>query len=331
MSFQTLKATVEHESSTHMEGGKYKCHQCNCYFETRLGFINHCAAHKGQQLHKCTTCDRAYYSLSNLIRHNRTVHGENKKLPCTKCEKTFKHKDSLKEHMQCHNGIKVKCSICHKFVRCKKTLIRHMRTHKPKEERRVKCGICEKSLISEQGLRHHMKHIHTDGNTYRYQCDICKQTFNYRENMRRHIRTVHENKHWIQCPKCATTVSKDMLKQHLKTHEDVRTKHQCEICHQTYTTKFRLRDHKRVHNPGGNKDFECTTCGKKLTTKHTLRNHLLTHSEQRNYKCVKCGMAFKPVHLFFICWGKFCRSPNCWRIFCCSPHLMGNNLLRAHI
>ncbi len=212
--FPNLKSLKEHMSDIHTENGKYKCHICKTStFESYTGLKNHYAIHNGNK-NQCTLCDATLHSPSNLIRHIKGVHGDDKKLSCTICNKKLKGNGALKTHMNTHGGIKYECNICHNFLSSKSKLTRHMNIHKPDEERFLKCQICGKMLATKSSLQSHISTIH---NKVQHDCPKCNAKFSLMSNLRRHLRTVHVGSKRITCQICDTTMQKDSFVSHMKT------------------------------------------------------------------------------------------------------------------
>lgn len=92
---------------------------------------------------------------------------------CEVCQKTFKRREHLYQHVKLHTGFRpYRCTECNKsFVR-KEHLLRHMVLHSG--ERNYACDICSKSFSRHDNL---LKHIRTHNKEPAYTCDVCQKVF----------------------------------------------------------------------------------------------------------------------------------------------------------
>lgn len=84
------------------------------------------------------------------------------------------------------------------------------------------------------------------------------------------------------------TTTTDQLSQQQKIDGNV-----CDICGKSFTTKYFLKKHKRLHT--GEMPYTCSICGKTFTFQQSYHKHLLYHSDEKPHVCTTCGRAFKEL------------------------------------
>ncbi|XP_017046067.1 zinc finger protein 761 isoform X2 [Drosophila ficusphila] len=68
---------------------------------------------------------------------------------------------------------------------------------------------------------------------------------------------------------------------------------ECDVCTKSFTTKYFLKKHKRLHT--GEMPYTCEICARTFTFQQSYHKHLLYHSEVKPHVCNVCGRAFKEL------------------------------------
>lgn len=122
-----------------------------------------------------------------------------------------------------------------------------------------KCDICGLHFVDLTILRMHKCLIHNiDDNVNqeftRYNCHICTKSFKMRGSLMVHLRVAHYGFH---CNKNEDQNIKESCKE-TNEHDAIENKQveverndckqwQCDVCHKSFTTKYFLKKHKRLH------------------------------------------------------------------------------------
>ena len=151
--------------------------------------------------------------------------------PCDNCEKVWNWRWELKRHIRSHSRPPTKqeiernyeCTdnICEKKFRLKNDMKQHMRLHTG--DKLLLCGVCKKKFTSKYAILHHMA-VHTGEKPF--QCALCRNQFTQPANLRTHVKNKHSNSADFTkqklCKYCGIVLASIAnLHQHLlKTHNE---------------------------------------------------------------------------------------------------------------
>lgn len=144
---------------------------------------------------QCQYCNKAFTSLTNLLRHQEFHCNPQMKRPfhCKHCEKLYMSLGALKMHIRTHT-LPCKCKICGKAFSRPWLLQGHIRTHTG--ERPYKCTQCQRAFADRSNLRAHMQ---THSDVKRYSCTRCSKSFSRMSLLHKHeescqVFSQHSNK-----------------------------------------------------------------------------------------------------------------------------------------
>lgn len=132
--FDAYAKLIEHNKSHGKE--RYQCPTCSRWFQKRYHMKNHEKIHQGLKSYECQLCQKRYTSQTNLDRHVRVTHHNEKKHMCQECGKSFSQLAILRQHHAVHMTERnFECDVCHKAFKLKEHLRLHQMRHLPSSER----------------------------------------------------------------------------------------------------------------------------------------------------------------------------------------------------
>ncbi|XP_078346157.1 uncharacterized protein LOC144631579 [Oculina patagonica] len=243
---------------------------------------------KKKMKNSCDKCLRNFHSPSGLKQH-KLYHckGDNtKQHKCPHCDKSFVWLSQLQKHAESHTGVRpFHCSTCGKSFRHPNTVKNHVRLHSKKP---YKCELCNKVFWRRDSFAHH--ECHTDEKPY--QCDHCDLKCRLKSTLRRHWQRIHSGNKPYKCKECPKefAIQTDLIK-HIRTHtEQTQYIYSCKQCNRAFTAKNSLRVHMLIHT--GEKPFSCDMCGMSFRYKRTLKNHYAIHTDEKPTTCPTCNKGF---------------------------------------
>jgi len=186
------------------------CYVCGKTYSDRYSLRYHLRIHGiGEQI-RCELCGKNFTKRSRLQSHIDLFHNDLRKFECAHCDKTFKTKIHLENHLLKHTGEKpYKCETCGDMFRHKLSLVTHMRVHE--DSRPFICDTCGKGFRDSSTLKAH-KRVHSGDKPYK--CNLCEKSFTQRAGLNYH-KTVHSGSKPHKCNFCDfATAKKSSLRSH---------------------------------------------------------------------------------------------------------------------
>ncbi|XP_059056433.1 zinc finger protein OZF-like isoform X2 [Achroia grisella] len=218
----------------------------------------------------CKACDISYKRISDLRYHVIRTHLKRKFIKCKLCPDTFMYHSQRKDHMwkyHTHQKPEYLCGECNRKFRRKNTLAEHMMdVHIEK-----KCSNCDLKFVRKK-LLFHMNEVHDAPIPT---CGICGLRTLLQSALVRHQRNVHLNEKDKRCSICEKAFyTQSNLQDHMITHDQNRV-FNCGVCAKTFARKECYRAHYRIHT--GERPFACNLCNAAFVQRTSLRFHMKSH------------------------------------------------------
>ncbi|XP_034941501.1 uncharacterized protein [Chelonus insularis] len=258
------------------------CKVCNATYPRVDKCHVHIWGHLEMKPYRCTACDFATVTVTNIRCHIRKSHLKIKPFECNLCNKRFVTAVLLEEHMNTHTGARpYQCKDCSFSSASRQVLTYHITTHKTVKD--ITCDICQKKFYSKTRMRSHMI---THNKDKALMCKYCSHHFTSSEALQRHCDKIH-SKDYV-CETCGKrTKSRKALHNHYNVHSEA--KYKCPICPNVYKSSHILKEHLLKHE--GIRKYKCDVCNKDFAQQSHLAAHKAVHSEKR-YFCPGCQRGF---------------------------------------
>ena len=238
----------EARSCYNAKQGLYICPKCGTERKNTRSMQQHLSWHQKypsedfHTSHICKECGKVCADHSLLRAHCRLVHSP-RTFVCAEdqCDKSFKSKEGLKQHMLVHSGVKnFICSQCGYAVRTKHHLKLHILKKHTEMKKSIPCEVCGKLFRHISNLKCHF-YTHKARLEREHRCEPCGLTFRTQKSLESHM-ALHDPTRPFKCSKCELRYkNKDALVAHENTHQNHQYK--CEFCDIAYTRKDNLKRH----------------------------------------------------------------------------------------
>ncbi|XP_070496059.1 zinc finger protein OZF-like [Chironomus tepperi] len=242
----------------------------------------------------CDLCSIPIESLRDAKSHFKHAHQMEGYLMC--CNRKFRQRCRLVEHVNTHYNYSYPCPICGKTFDSKSYLSKHLACHETIKE--YKCDHCPKSFAKKFQVRNHLLSVHIFDNVEAiFECPIqdCFKKFVNQARLKHHIDYTHAATNMEICEICSKTFkTKSAIEEHKKTHlRKPEDRIKCEICGHYLGDLKSYNRHVKNHATEAQEN-QCSYCGKKSPNLNALKKHIrYVHEMPKNFTCKYCDKSFK--------------------------------------
>ncbi|XP_069354843.1 gastrula zinc finger protein XlCGF57.1-like [Maniola hyperantus] len=231
-------------------------------------------------VYTCDFCQRVFKQKSLLAEHIRS-HVSLNRFTCKTCQYQPKDKNHLMVHMRTHTGDKpFCCKLCEYKCKRNSDLVKHVRTHT--SDKPLCCKLCNYKCNRNYDLVRHMK-THTGEKPFC--CNLCTYKSNQNCDLVKHMR-IHTGEKPFCCKLCEYKCSQTgALVVHMRTHTGEKP-YCCKFCEYKCSQNSLLVVHMRTHT--GERPFCCKLCKYKFNKKVDLERHMSTHTGEKPFCCKLC-------------------------------------------
>ena len=207
-------------------------------------------------------------------------YGQNSKLACRFCGKTFSQAGYIKAHERLHTGEKpFACSICGKRFSDPSNWKKHERVHNNQNSRSSPAPSPPKPTPP----------LTPNNVTSQSIADVLNGTPNLSVMAKMSEEEERKEKERSLVIRAASSLITSSIQQRMR-QTDGSTPVICKICGKLFSSQSSLSTHKRIHT--GERPYSCRSCGKSFTQIGTLRTHERIHTGEKPYICKVCGRTF---------------------------------------
>lgn len=305
----------QHQSRLHADDevsrGRYKCIDCNRYFNSPLQLSEHLEVREGKDFYRCKICNVLTKQWKHLQLHFEFTRfhpildvSEEERLKfeeavetvtssdgrCCGCDLAFSSGEELFRHTseshQSEEHMQFACTICHQSHSDWNSLHKHQQLFIGERTYRCRVADCGFQSESRQTLKKHVD-VGVHGSLtdlpqpikqvepIRFHCcfSLCSKTFEERDELDRHSREEHAERRAFN-----------------SIHSKDSTQNVCSLCARVFPTDKLYASH--LESLTAPKAM-CSTCGKTVS-RYGITKHMRLHTEakSKSFTCQECGKVY---------------------------------------
>ncbi|XP_059608610.1 zinc finger protein 570-like [Phlebotomus argentipes] len=187
----------------------------------------------------CPNCQQRFELATGLKEHMLVCKA---RCECLICGETFAERQSFREHLQKHPGMKIyECELCCKAFGDTASYNRHI-VELHADRASTICDVCGKNVSLQAYAAHRKQHASEE-----WKCKVCPKSFPSLQEYNQHMKVSHVNG---EKPGAL----------------------ECSVCKKVFSAQNQLTKHMQIHS--ADKKFQCDLCGKNFALNGYLKKHL---------------------------------------------------------
>ncbi|XP_055536246.1 transcription factor grauzone-like isoform X2 [Wyeomyia smithii] len=268
---ESFPALQEHFQEVHQKVGYIVC--CKKKLFARRYLFEHLTFHKNPSAFQCEVCQKNFKTKDYMKNHMANTHaiGKVRQYKCNHCKLSFAKQAKLDAHLLTHE--KVPCPHCKKLLKGAFSLKVHITNLHSDKDRRMICDTCGREFLSKLFFeRHIQEHMGIDP-VKKFQCQICQSWLKGERGLQEHMQHSHyEKSQTFLCEICNRKVANYRALQKHKRRVHAERKFACEFCDRKFNQPIALKEHRAVHT--GEVLYTCDYCERTSKKKSNLYTHV---------------------------------------------------------
>ncbi|XP_058795961.1 zinc finger Y-chromosomal protein-like [Phymastichus coffea] len=200
---------------------------------------------------QCMKCKRRYRQYNDITMHLKYVCGKEKRFTCQLCLYKTARSDRMNDHMKALHAESLpesdfKCEKCDKTFKLKRYLSEHMARECGSLQ--FKCNYCDFKSKYRKSLTNHVKNRHERDDSVSFDCQKCGKIYRTKGALKKHVDTICGKAPTLQCEHCEykTYHKYPLLAIHMqRQHPAVYGKNDfvCRYCKTNYHCMYILNRH----------------------------------------------------------------------------------------
>ncbi|KAL1132822.1 hypothetical protein AAG570_010774 [Ranatra chinensis] len=210
-----------------------------------------------------------------MQRETTLIHSGEKPHICMLCDKAFRHKANLVQHVNTHTLINnFRCKVCRQLFYSVEELDRHVRKHRVMKKE-YSCRECGLNFRTKTACWAHLNQHARGGAKSGLPCQVCGRVLSTKATLKEHM-FIHSGEKPFECLLCGKKIRhRANFIIHVQGHS-LGQPHVCLNCGVSFPKRSELNSHVAAEHPE-DRPYNCIICGMRFRTETRFHKHAVTH------------------------------------------------------